>query len=148
MWHVSGADRWSYGRRIRALEYITLRFLDITAGFNTKLIYWTYMTMPYKAVHFLPKSEAFLYSSAAGAPSLHTSHSEKGICPMADGAYIRKYKIRKGLLKGVGLKGRHRRLLRREFKKTLRSYVGRPVTLAVGTAAALVSKKIKSLPGR
>ena len=85
VWHVSGADRWRYGRRIRALEYITLRFLDITAGFNTKLIYWTYMTMPYKAVHFLPKSEAFLYSSAAGAPSLHTSHFTLGKGGLPDG---------------------------------------------------------------
>ena len=67
---------------------------------------------------------------------------------MAETAYIRKYKIRRGLLKGVGLKRRHRRLLKREFKKTLRSYVGRPVTVAVGATAALVTKKLKALPGR
>ena len=38
---------------------------------------------------------------------------------MGEKAYIKKYRIQRGLLKGVGLKGRHRRLLKREFKKTL-----------------------------
>ena len=64
---------------------------------------------------------------------------------MAEKAYNKRYKIRRGLLKGVGLKGRHRRLLKREFKKTLRSYVGRRATLAAGAAAALVGRKIKTL---
>lgn len=67
---------------------------------------------------------------------------------MAEKAYIKKYKIQRGLLKGVGLKGRHRRLLKREFKKTLQSYVGHPATLAAGAAAALVGRKIKALHGR
>ena len=67
---------------------------------------------------------------------------------MAEKAYNKRYKIRRGLLKGVGLKGRHRRLLKREFKKTLRSYVGRRATLAAGAAAALVGRKIKTLQER
>ena len=67
---------------------------------------------------------------------------------MADSAYIKKYKIQRGLLKGVGLKGRHRRLLKREFKKTLRCYVGRSATMAAGVAAALIGRKIKALPKR
>ena len=67
---------------------------------------------------------------------------------MADTPYIRKYKIRRGLLKGVGLKGRHRRLLKREFKKTLRSYIGRSATLAAGAAVALAGRQIKALPRR
>ncbi|MBQ9901315.1 MAG: hypothetical protein IJM51_02865 [Clostridia bacterium] len=67
---------------------------------------------------------------------------------MAEKVYIKNYRIQRGMLKGVGLKGRHRRLLKREFKKTLRSYVGRPAVMAVGAAKALVQKKIKALPGR
>lgn len=61
---------------------------------------------------------------------------------------MKKYVVKKGLLKGVGLKGRHRRQLRREFRKTLRSYVGRPAAMAGEAAGALVRRKIKSLPGR
>ncbi len=67
---------------------------------------------------------------------------------MTEKPYIKKYRIQRGLLKGVGLKARHRRLLRREFKKTLRSYVGRPAVIVAGAAKALVGKKIKALPGR
>ena len=67
---------------------------------------------------------------------------------MGEKAYIKKYRIQRGLLKGVGLKGRHRRLLKREFKKTLRSYVGRPAVMAAGAAKALVERKLKALPGR
>ena len=59
-----------------------------------------------------------------------------------------KYVIKSGVLKGVGLKSRHTRLLKREFKKTLRSYVGRRATLAAGAAAALVGRKIKTLQER
>lgn len=65
---------------------------------------------------------------------------------MAKTEFIRNYRIRRGLLKGVGLKGRHRRLLRREFKKTVRAYIGRTGELATGTAIALVRRKIKALP--
>ena len=60
-----------------------------------------------------------------------------------------RYRIKSGLLKGVGLKGRHRRLLKREFKKTLKYYVGSRTALAAGTAVALVGRKmIKALPGK
>ncbi len=61
-------------------------------------------------------------------------------------AAIRHYRIRTGLLKGVGLKGRHRRLLRRELNKTVRSYIGRPATAAAQTTISLVRRKIKALP--
>ncbi len=41
-----------------------------------------------------------------------------------------------------------RRLLKREFKKTLRFYVGRRTALAAGAAAALVGRQVKALRGR
>ncbi|MBQ1398688.1 MAG: hypothetical protein IIY89_09340 [Clostridia bacterium] len=59
-----------------------------------------------------------------------------------------KYVIKSGVLKGVGLKNRHTRLLKREFKKTLRFYVGRRTALAAGAAAALVGRQVKALRGR
>ena len=76
-----------------------------------------------------------------------TPYLIEGGCSMAGKAYIKNYRIQKGTLKGVGLKRRHRRLLKRELKKTLRSYVGRSAELAAGAAAALIRRKIKALPG-
>ena len=67
---------------------------------------------------------------------------------MAEKAYIKKYRIQRGLLKGVGLKSCHRRLLKKEFKKTVRSYVGRPAALAAGAAVALAGRTFKTLSGK
>ncbi len=60
-------------------------------------------------------------------------------------AVIKRYKIRTGPLKGVGLTFRQRRLLKRELKKTVRSYIGRPATVAAQTTISLVRRKCKAL---
>ena len=66
---------------------------------------------------------------------------EKVVEPMA-----RDYKIKKGLLKGVGLKKRHVRRLRNELKKTAGSYIGDGAVFVVQATAAAVRRGLRAKP--
>jgi hypothetical protein len=58
----------------------------------------------------------------------------------------RSYKIKKGLLKGVGLKRRHIRLLRKELKKTVGSYIGSGTVYVAAKAAGAAVRSLRDRP--